>query len=289
MTSQTATATFNGATFVYEIAGLPVATDGKLTVSTPMTGTPVVLIHAGIADSRMWDDLFAALAESYTVVRYDMRGFGRSVAGAAPPAEGAFAHHEDLAALLLHLGIGRASLVGCSMGSKTALDFALQYPARVERLVLSSPAISGFRYDGPPPRQAAELDAAEEAGDLARVNELEMQLWVDGPHRAPDGVDPRVRALASQMNAVALANEGLGGQERPMSPPAAGRLDEVGAPALIIVGELDVARTLASAEHLAANLPDARREIIPGAAHLPNMERPDLFNRLVLEFLQAPA
>jgi pimeloyl-ACP methyl ester carboxylesterase len=263
--SKIGTAALNHTVFAYETAG---------------SGAPVVLIHAGIADSRMWDGQFFALAESYTVVRYDLRGFGRT-----PPVEGPFAHHEDLAELLLHLGIDRATLVGCSMGSKTALDFALEHPERVDRLVLTSPAISGFRYDGPPPPQAAELDEADEAGDLARVNELEMQIWVDGPRRAPTEVDPAVRELARQMNGIALANEGVG-EERPPRAPAAGRLHEVLAPALIIVGELDTARTLAGVDLLAENLPNARKVVMAGAAHLPNMEQPERYNRHLLAFLR---
>jgi pimeloyl-ACP methyl ester carboxylesterase len=257
MTPQTGAANLNGTTFAYEQAG---------------DGPPLVFIHAGIADSRMWEAQFA-------VVRYDLRGFGRT-----PPVEGQYAHEEDLGALLVHLGLGRVSLVGCSQGSRIALDFALRHPERVERLVLTSPAVSGLRYDGPPPPQAAELEAADAAGDLARVNELEMQIWVDGPRRAPDQVDAAVRRLALAMNAIALANEGVG-SERPMEPPAAGRLGEVRAPALILVGELDTPRTRAAAEHLAAGLPNARRVVLSGAAHLPNMEQPTAYNRLVKAFL----
>ncbi len=110
MTTQTDFAELNGANFYYEKAG---------------DGPPVVFIHAGIADGRMWNEQFEALAGSFSVTRYDMRGFGRTL-----PVDGPFSHHEDLAALLSHWGIARPSLVGCSMGSKTALDFALQYPDR---------------------------------------------------------------------------------------------------------------------------------------------------------------
>ena len=254
----------NGVEFYYELAG---------------RGPAVVLVHAGIADSRMWDGQFEALAAAHTVLRYDLRGFGRT-----PPAPGPFDHADDLRALLDGLGLTRVALVGCSLGSRTALIFALSHPARVERLVLSSPAVSGLRYDGPPPRQAAELDAADEAGDRARVNELEMQIWVDGPRRRPDEVAPDVRALAADMNAIALANEGIGQEQRPL--PAAERLREVSAPVLVVAGELDAARTLAAAEALLARLPHARRVTIANAAHLPNMEQPEVFNAAVLAFLE---
>lgn len=264
MTSKVGTAALNHTTFAYETAG---------------AGRPLVFIHAGIADSRMWDGQFSALADSFRVVRYDMRGFGRT-----PPAEGSYAHHEDLAALLTHLGLGRVSLVGCSMGSKTALDFALQYPERVDRLVLSSPAVGGLAFDGPPPPQAAELEAADEAGDLAWVNELEMQIWVDGPRRTPDQVNQAVRELARQMNAIALANEGIG-DEHPLQPAAAERLSEVRAPVLVLAGDWDTPRTLAAVEQLVATLPDVRKVMMTGAAHLPNMEQPEVYNRHLLAFL----
>ncbi len=278
-TSQTGTATINGATFAYETAGEGTPLVGAPAATTPPTSRPpVVLIHAGIADSRMWDDLFAALAPAFTVTRYDLRGFGRT-----PPAPGPFAHHEDLAALLLHLGIGRAALVGCSIGSRIALDLALAHPERVARLVMISPTVSGFQYDGPPPPQAAELDAAG-PGDLARVNELEMQIWVDGPRRTPDQVDPAVRDLAARMNAIALANEGVGEEQLPR-PRAAERLAELAAPLLVITGEVDAAKTQATAEFLTAALPHARRAVVPAAAHLPGMEQPAMVNRLVMEFL----
>ena len=244
-------------------------------------GPPVVMVHAGIADSRMWEGQFAPLSKWFKMIRYDMRGYGRT-----PPAEGQFSHRDDVAALLDYLGIDRASLVGCSMGSKTALDFALEYPERVERLVLASPAISGFQFDGPPPPQADALDAAEAAGDLALVNELEMQIWIDGPYRSTEDVDSRVRTLAAEMNAIALANEGIG-EELPPVCPAAGRTGDVNVPVLVIHGGLDTPRTLAAADFLAAQLPDVQRVVMSGLTHLPNMEQPEAFTHLVAEFLSA--
>src|SRR5690606_9118842 len=177
------------------------------------------------------------------------------------------------------------SLVGCSLGSRTALDFALEYPEQVDRLVLTSPAISGFRFDGPRPPQAEALDAAEEAGDLARVNELDMQIWIDGPYRSPADVDPAFRALVAGMNAIALANEGIG-EEAPPERPAALRTGEVNAPVLVICGGVDTPRTLAAADFLADKLPDVQRVVMSGLTHLPNMERPKEYNRLVADFLR---
>lgn len=260
------TADLNGTTFHFEMAGI---------------GPPVVFIHAGIADSRMWEGQFAPLSKWFRAIRYDLRGFGRT-----PPAPGPFSHRDDLAALLDHLNIPRASLVGCSIGSRTALDFALEYPERVERLVLTSPAVSGFRYDGSPPPQADALEAADAAGDQALVNELELQIWIDGPYRSAEDVAPGVRALVAEMNAIALANEGIGEEMSP-ARPAAGRTGEVNAPVLVIHGGLDALRTVAAADFLADKLPDVQRVVMSGLTHLPNMERPEAYNRLVAEFLGA--
>lgn len=263
MKSLFGTAELRGTTFHYEMAGI---------------GPPVIFLHAGIADSRMWEDQFAPLSKWFRVVRYDMRGYGRT-----PPADGHFSHRDDLAALLRLLEIERASLVGCSLGSNTALHFALRYPDRVGRLVLTSPALDDMSFRGPVSPLDIELEFAEMDDDWARVNELEIQAWIDGPRR-PDEVDPRVRALALEMNGIALANMGVG--KEMTLPPVVERLDAVHAPTLIVAGEVDTPRTLAAADLLARRLPDARQVVMPGLTHLPNMERPEEYNRLVADFLR---
>ncbi|MDQ3004227.1 MAG: alpha/beta hydrolase, partial [Chloroflexota bacterium] len=151
----------NGTKFHYEISG---------------EGHSLILVHAGIADGRMWNDQFHVFAQSHKVLRYDRRGFGNTVMVA-----GSFSHHADLYELLKFLKIERAFLIGCSQGSKTVLDLSLEHPEMAAALVLVSPALGGFIYSGELPRQASLLDLAEEAGDLDQVNELELQIWVDGP------------------------------------------------------------------------------------------------------------
>lgn len=259
------TAHVNGAGFHFELAG---------------EGHTLVLLHAGIADGRMWDEQFDAFARHYRVLRYDRRGFGRT-----PSPGGAFSHADDLVGLLRHLGIGRATLVGCSQGGKIALDVALAHPELVASLALVGAGISGYAYKAGLPPQTRELERADEAGDVARVNELELQIWVDGPHRDPGEVDPAVRELVRKMNLAALTSDAPPGEELPSGVNAAGRLGEVSAPVLVVVGDLDTPRTLEAASVLAEGIRGARLEVIRGAAHLPNMERPEEFNRLVLEFL----
>lgn len=175
MLRETGMAEVNGARIFYEVAG---------------EGEPLVLVHAGIADSRMWEDQLTAFAARYRVIRHDLRGFGMTAM-----VEGPFSHHEDLRALLDSLDVERAHLVGCSMGGGAVLDFALEYPQRVGNLVLVGSAVGGFAPDIDPPRQWDEILAADEAGDLERVSELEVQVWVDGPRRSSEEVDASIRDL----------------------------------------------------------------------------------------------
>jgi pimeloyl-ACP methyl ester carboxylesterase len=210
-----------------------------------------------------------------------MRGFGRS-----EMVEGQYSHHEDLRGMLDHLGIERASLLGCSQGGGAVIDFALRHPERALALVLVGPAVSGVDSDESPPEEWDELVAADEAGDLERVSELEVRIWVDGPYRGPEEVDPTVRDLVREMNLIALRSEASElGEETPADPPAADRLAEIQAPTLVIVGELDRPEVIAKTDLLERSISDARRIVMPETAHLPNMEKPEEFNRIVLAFL----
>lgn len=259
------TVPINGSSFVYEIAG---------------TGFPVVFIHAGIADRRMWETQVEPFAAQFQVVRYDMRGFGQT-----PIVAGSYAHYEDLQGLLAHLGIEQAILVGCSKGGAVALDFALAYPEKVKALVLVAAAIHGLRIETDPLPQEAALEAAEEAGDLALVSALEVQIWIDGG-RKPEQIDPAVRKLVYEMNLIALQNDllGLGDEER-LDPAAANRLSEITVPTLVLIGDRDIPASKQRYEYLIRHIPHAQKATLTDAAHLPNMEQPDIFNRLVLTFL----
>jgi pimeloyl-ACP methyl ester carboxylesterase len=264
---QSGFAQVSGARLYYEISG---------------DGEPLVLIHAGIADNRMWDRQFDAFEERYCVIRHDMRGFGRTAVEERVP----YSHHEDLRDLLDILGAGPALLVGCSVGAMTAIDFALEFSERTRALVLVGPGVGGFEPDVDPPEEWDEMVAAEEAGDLERLSELEVRVWVDGPYRDPGGVDPAVRDLVRDMNLIALINEASGvGDVRPPETPTVDRLAEIKVPTLVTVGDLDQPETVVSADLLEERLPNAQKVVMRGTAHLPNMERPEDFNRIVLGFL----
>ena len=260
------TAEVNGASIRYETQG---------------DGDPLVLVHAGIADGRMWEPQMETFTRQYRVIRHDMRGFGET-----DLVEGPYSHHEDLRGLLDHLGVERAAFVGCSMGGGAVLDFALSYPERVAALVLVGSAIGGFDPGVEPPEEWDELVAADEAGDLEQVSELEVRMWVDGPGQGMDRVEPEIRDLVREMNLIALQNEASElGEELDLEPPAADRLPEIQSPTLVIIGDLDQPRTIQGADLLARSIPSALKVTMSGVAHLPNMERPEEFDRIVLDFL----
>jgi pimeloyl-ACP methyl ester carboxylesterase len=259
-------ADINGARIYYEVAG---------------AGQPLVLVHAGIADSRMWNEQFDYFAERFKVVRYDLRGYGKTAMVA-----GDYAHRGDLYELLKFLGIEKAILLGCSIGGATSIDFALEHPEMVAALVLVGSGLSGHEYSEAPPKQEPEAETAFKRGDYERVSELEVEVWVDGPQRTPDQVDPAIRALVHEMNLITVKNSALNlGNEQPLDPPAAGRLSEIHAPTLVIVGDIDEAGMVNVAEVLAKSITGAQKVVIHGTAHVPNMEQPAEFNRIVVEFL----
>ena len=265
--STTGTSTINGALITYEMAG---------------AGRTVVFLHAGICDRRMWDPQFDRYAERFRVIRYDMRGFGDS-----PMVAGPFSHAGDLVALLDRLDVDRAIFIGASMGGAVALDLALAHPGRVDAVVTVGSSPRGF--DIPDPALAELWKEAESAfarGDLDRVNEIEMQAWLDGPHRPLGGVDPTVRAKAEMMNLrmLQLESDVEGDAQRP-SIVANDHLHELTIPVLAVVGNLDRIGAVEGSRRIAASVAGGRFVEIPGTAHLPSMEQPRAFDDLVLPFL----
>lgn len=249
-------------------------------------GPPVVLIHSDVADARLWSAQVEALSPSHLVVTYDRPGYGRTV---LPP--GPFSQVADLRGLLDRLGLERVSLAGCSGGGNVALDFALAYPERVERLVLVAPGLAGWTW-------SAEMAAADdeetrlfEAGDDEGAAEGQVRLWADG-RRQPDEVDAGLReytrdaVLRSYAHyRAALEQGGEPGPAERLDPPASERLGDVRAPTLVVIGDADVDDLHGIADRLAAGIPNARKEVVRNAAHMLPLERPDELNRLLVEFL----
>ncbi|GHO56013.1 alpha/beta fold hydrolase [Ktedonobacter robiniae] len=264
--SQTGFLEAQGAPLYYEIAG---------------QGDPLLLIHAGIADSRMWDEQFPAFARHYRTIRYDVRGYGQS-----PFPTGSFANHEDPVALLTSLGIEKAHVVGISLGGKIALDFALAHPEMVTSLVLVATSVSGAQSSELVRQFFAEEEAALERGDVEGATELSLRMWVDGPRRTSAQVNPLVRKLVHDMLSPVIAvSLPESADEIALQPSALTRLDEIHVPTLLMVGDHDLPDKLTLTRQLADQIIGAQQVIIPGVAHMVNMEQPEEFTRIVLRFL----
>ncbi len=249
------------------------------------SGSPVVFIHAGIADSRMWLSQLEAVPDGLRFLAIDQRGYGRT-----PLGEEMFKADTDVLAVLDFFRFDTAILVGCSVGSGVALDVAIKAPDRVSGLVLVAANSPGFEppdgyYESP---QWPEAVKAYEAGDFDRVAQLDAEMWVAGYGRTIDQVDPDVVDLLVDMDKIALANEDL--REKLQEIDTAARtagINRIEAPALVVVGEYDLPDIRAAADDLATKLSDRDAVVIPNAAHLPNLEQPEAFNDELFEFLSS--
>jgi len=237
-----------------------------------------------VADSRQWNNEFTFFAQGYRVVRYDMRGYGKS-----EPVEGEFSHMSDLVSVLKALELQEPLvMMGCSMGGGLAMDFALTHPSRVKALIMVGSGPSGLELDVPAPAKFAEAEKAYQAGDLDLVAEIETQIWFDGIDRTPEQVNQAMRKLAYEMNRKALDHEAkeLGKRLPNTETPAFDRLTDLDIPVLVIVGVHDTPYILAAADYMVEKLPSARKVRIEDAAHLPNMDQPHEFQTIVKAFLE---
>ncbi|MGB7338523.1 MAG: alpha/beta hydrolase [Phototrophicaceae bacterium] len=253
------------------------------TRNNPTAEETILMIHAGICDHRMWDAQVHYFAQNYHVITFDIHGFGKSGVPTTP-----FAFHTDIIALLDGFGIEQTWIMAASLGSAIAFDVALMHPERVQGLILAAPAIGGYQYTGDVHPLKAAIDAADEAHNLALVSELEVQLWVDGKGRKPSDIDSAMRDLVVEMNLIALqTDESFWDLEIEIDPPALARLSDIEMPVSVIYGDLDIAPSLERVELIVEGIQGAQKVLIADTAHLPNMEKPRVFNQFVERFLQA--
>jgi pimeloyl-ACP methyl ester carboxylesterase len=254
----------------------------RLAATIAGAGDTLIFLHAGVADRRMWQPQLDAFAAGHRVVAYDRRGFGQTTCAPEP-----FSHLDDLRAVHLAITAEAVTLVGCSMGGGLAIDYALAHPAAVRALILVGSAVSGAPYVPPTDpvvaKLEAELDAAERAGDPERRNRLEARAWLDGPTSPEGRIGGELRELFLDMNGRALRAAPPGENRRPAD--AYPRLAAIAARTLVVIGTLDFPDMLELGRHLRDTIPGAAYSEMPGTAHLPGLEQPEAFNRLLAAFL----
>jgi pimeloyl-ACP methyl ester carboxylesterase len=249
-------------------------------------GLPVVFLHAEGTDRRMWAEQMGAVAAAgFHVISYDRRGFGETESPDEP-----FSHLADLEAVLDRLSVNAAVLVGASAGGALALDFALEHPDRAIALVLAGTEIGGAPEPEFPEEAEALFDArayALERRQFGSAARIDAQLWLDGLAGGEGRVESEARDLYVEMDRQALQKPAL--TQREASEAAFDHIESIAAPVLLVAGELDFPHVLERQEELAERLENAFFLVLEESAHLPSLERPDLFDSPLLEFLEAIA
>jgi 3-oxoadipate enol-lactonase len=241
-------------------------------------GDPVVFLHGFSLDSRMWDDQVPAFSDRFRVLRYDLRGFGRSTAG-----DGSYTHADDLHALVDYLGLDRVALVGLSLGGGAAINFAIGYPERTRALVAVDASLGGFHWSAEFADAQAELCATAKARGVAAARAAWLASPLFGPARGNAAAADRLCAIVGDYSGRHWVDRDAG---RRFSPPAIERLHEIHAPTLVIVGERDTPDFHDVASTLERGIAGARRVTMAGVGHMANLEAPQAFNRIVRQFLE---
>ena len=256
---------------------------GRLYYEVAGSGKALVLIHGNIGDRRHWDHQFEVLARDFRVIRYDVRGFGKS---SSPVEREEYSDHEDLAALLDHLGVKSAHIGGWSMGSGIAIDFVLAYPERARSLISVGPWVYG--YLSPAVRSiiadsGVVGDALAEGGPTAAVD-----AWMQAPFFAPtirdSAAGAQFRRIATDYSWWVFSHSS---PQRYLEPSAGGRIAEIEVPTLILTAEHEVPACLEIAELLDQSVPDSRKVVMAEAGHLMHMEKPDEFNQYLVDFISS--
>lgn len=241
------------------------------------SGKTIVFIHGLGLDCRMWDEQFYFLSRHFQVVRYDLRGFGKS----SLPGEQSYSHHHDLHELLNYLQISTACLIGLSMGGRVAVDFALSFPGMTASLVLVDAALHGYNFKTFSLKNVYAI--AKEKG----VKEANI-AWQK--HELFDATNKNTK-VANAITEIITSYSGWHwinkNPWKPLDPPSIQQLNKLRMPTLIIVGEHDLPDFHSIADILLQNIPASKKIVIPKVGHMSNIEDPLTFNKVVADFLDA--
>lgn len=266
MEVKTGFAEVNGARLYHEVAG---------------SGDPIVLIHGIFVDCRCWNDQFEVFANEYKVIRYDVRGYGKS----SVPVEGeAYSHYDDLEALLEHLGVSKAHIIGWSMGCGFATDFVLAHPERSSSLIAVGPWVGGFT--SPLAQEMADeieelYSIVKESGIKAGLEFLFDSFFPKSACPNPD-VYERLTKMVRDFSFWDFINKD---PELKLDPPAIQQLDGINLPTLIVTAEHDHESSREIADIMERTIANAKKTDIADAGHFMLMEKPAEFNKIVLDFI----
>jgi pimeloyl-ACP methyl ester carboxylesterase len=242
-------------------------------------GQPLVLVHSGGFDRRLWDEQFPVFADRYKVIRYDVRGHGES-----PPPTKPYSDAEDLCSLLQWLQVEKAHLVGLSLGGSIVIDVALAHPAMVDTLVLVAPDVGGYAFSAEFTQDFIKIVTSIQKDDGTPAGDLWLQSPLFLPARENPTVAHRLLAIARDNARFWLINPLLR-RDSFAVPSAVQRLVEIQAPTLLIVGDRHTPDVQTEARLLETGIAGIQKVVIPGAGHLVNIEKPEAFNHIVLDFL----
>ena len=260
--------------------------DSRLYYEVTGEGDPVLFLHGGFMDRRMWENQVSEFSKNYKVITCDQRGHGLHNDG-----DSSYYMYEGLRILLDTLNIKSATVIGLSMGGAVATDFAIQYPAYTKKLVLVTPGLTGINSDQAEDSTlnngfALLKDAIEKKKDTPLAAEYFIRSWFDGPFRQPSETDTTERRKALNMAINCLLTHKFLHWVRMADTPAIKEIHKITASTLVILGEKDNPIIKRNYETLSKNIPRIRSVVIKGVAHMPNMERPEEFNKIVLDFLR---
>lgn len=242
-------------------------------------GPPLVLVHSGGFDRRLWDEQFFTLADRYTVIRYDLRGHGES-----PPPTRPYSDAEDLYGLLQWLQVEKARVVGLSLGGSIAIDFTLAHPQMVDAMILVAPDVNGYVFSPEFNRGFIKIVTSIQESDGAPAGDLWLQSSILAPTMENPTVARKLRPIARENSGFWLINP-LFRRDSFVSPPATQRLTEIHAAALLIVGDRHTTDVVNEAQLVESGIAGINKVVIPGAGHIVNVEKPEEFNRTMLNFL----
>ena len=255
--------------------------DADIYYETAGRGRPLLLLHSGIADHRMWTRQYHSFSEHFRVIAPDFRGYGKSSHPDCP-----FRHYDDMLLFIDSLGFESVDVIGNSLGGMVAMEMALALPGRFRKIVVVAPGMRGWQYrDAATLEKDAELEGLLAAKKWGEAADLLVDIWVVGLKRNRKMVSAGARHVVRQM---IMENQPAVFDRYPEAAPELNmrdRLKEINIPTLVITGDSDIPDMLEISRFVASSIPGATSYTIANAAHLPNLEHPGVFEKAVLDFL----